>query len=92
MAVPKQRKTKSRRNQRRMHIHLKKPSLASCSKCKEQKLTHAVCPTCGYYKNREVIDMMKDTKKETPNEKQEKQEKEEKKALTMAALSKKEKK
>ncbi len=92
MAVPKQRKTKSRRNQRRMHIHLKKPSLVVCPKCKEKKLTHAVCSACGYYKNREVIDIMKDKKKETIKEKEEKQEKENKKALTMEAMSKKEKK
>lgn len=92
MAVPKQRKTKSRRNQRRMHIHLKKPALVNCPKCKEKKLTHAVCSFCGYYKNREVIDVMKEKKTEGTKKEQEKQEKEEKKALTMEALSKKEKK
>ncbi len=90
MAVPKQRKTKSRRNQRRMHIHLKKPSLIVCPQCKEKKLIHALCSSCGYYKNREVIDVLKDKKKETTKEKEEKQAKEEKKALTMEALSKKE--
>jgi len=88
MAVPKQRKTKSRRNQRRMHIHLDKPSLASCPQCKEKKLMHTVCKACGYYKNREVVDVLKDKKSASDKEKQEE---EKKKPLTAESLSKKDK-
>jgi len=65
MGVPKQRKTKGRRNQRRMHIFLKKPALAKCPKCGHFVLPHMVCPNCGYYKGIEVIDVLKKlTKKE----------------------------
>ncbi len=65
MAVPKQRKTKSRRNQRRMHIHLKLPTLHPCSKCGKPTRPHVVCLSCGYYKGRVVIDVLKKlTKKE----------------------------
>lgn len=65
MAVPKQRKTKSRRNQRRMHIFLKEPGLNDCPKCKKSVLPHTVCFNCGYYKQEEVIDVLKKlTKKE----------------------------
>lgn len=60
MAVPKQRKTKSRRNQRRMHQHLETPSLVSCRKCGKPKRSHATCDYCGYYRDREVIDVLKD--------------------------------
>ena len=88
MAVPKQRKTKSRRNQRRMHIHLKTPSLVVCSKCKEKKVMHTVCGACGFYKDREVVDVLKKAKIETSKEKADKVKKEEDKALTMEALSK----
>ncbi len=63
MAVPKQRKTKGRRNQRRMHIYLDEPTLTDCSQCKEKKLAHAVCPSCGHYKGREVVDVLKKEKK-----------------------------
>ncbi len=85
MAVPKQRKTKSRRNQRRMHIHLDKPSLVDCPQCKEKKLMHTVCKACGYYKNREVIDVLK--KEKTSKEITEKK----KENLDMGSLSKKNK-
>lgn len=65
MAVPRQRKTKSRRNQRRMHIFLESPTLTPCQKCGRSILPHIVCPNCGYYKGMEVIDVLKKlTKKE----------------------------
>ncbi len=94
MAVPKQRKTKSRRNQRRMHIHLDKPSLVVCPQCKEKKLMHTVCKSCGYYKGREVIDVLKEKKSASGKEslaKKKEEAKEKKKPLTMEALSKKDK-
>ncbi len=87
MAVPKQRKTKSRRNQRRMHIHLDKPSFVVCPQCKEKKVMHTVCRECGYYKGREVVDVLKEKKSGS-----EKETGREKKPLTMEAMSKKEKK
>ena len=58
MAVPKQRKTKSRRNQRRSHIHLPAPNLVKCSKCGKLKKSHTVCVYCGYYRGKEVIDVL----------------------------------
>jgi len=65
MAVPKWRKTKGKRNQRRGHIFLKKPNLAKCPKCGHFVLPHTVCSNCGYYKGVEVIDVLKKlTKKE----------------------------
>jgi len=65
MAVPKQHKTKSRRDQRRMHIYLEKPKLIKCSKCGAMILPHTVCYNCGYYKGKQVIDVLsKLTKKE----------------------------
>jgi large subunit ribosomal protein L32 len=63
--VPKQRKTKSRQANRRMHLFIKNRSLVSCLKCGKPVLPHTVCTNCGYYKGREVIDVMKKlTKKE----------------------------
>lgn len=59
MAVPKKRTTSSSRDQRRMHIFLKKPALAKCSKCGHFALPHAVCPNCGYYKGNEVVNVLK---------------------------------
>jgi large subunit ribosomal protein L32 len=93
MAVPKQRKTKSRRNQRRMHIHIKTPSLKKCPKCGQPFLPHAVCPNCGYYKGRQVVDVLKKlNKKEKKAKEKELAEKEatkkgDKKSLDMKNLS-----
>jgi len=65
MSVPKQRKTSGRRDNRRMHLFLKKRNLAKCQKCGSFILPHIVCPDCGYYKGVEVIDVLKKlTKKE----------------------------
>ncbi|MBZ1348576.1 MAG: 50S ribosomal protein L32 [Candidatus Nealsonbacteria bacterium] len=96
MSVPKQRKTKSRRNQRRSHIFLKEPFIYSCSKCKKPVLPHTACFNCGYYKGREIIDVLRKlTKKEKKQkekdaamkERQEGKEKQEK-PLTLEELSK----
>ena len=92
MAVPKQRHTKSRRNKRRANIRLKAPSLVKCSKCGKMKRSHAVCQNCGYYKGREVIDVLKDlTKKEKKKKEKEisLKEEQEPKNLSMEGLSKK---
>jgi large subunit ribosomal protein L32 len=56
--VPKKRHTKSSRNQRRMHLFLKKPNLSACSKCGKPVRQHMVCPACGFYKGKEVIDVL----------------------------------
>lgn len=58
MPVPKQRHTKSRRNRRRSHLALKKKNLSSCPKCGEPVLSHHYCPNCGFYKGREVVDVL----------------------------------
>ncbi len=94
MAVPKQRKTKSRRNNRRMHIFTKKPSLVSCSHCGKKIKQHTACFNCGYYKGREVVDVMEklDKKEQKKREKEialKDKDSKDKKPLTMENLSKK---
>lgn len=92
MAVPKRRKTKSRRNQRRMHIFIKPPFLTVCLKCGKPVLPHTVCRNCGYYKGEEVVNVLeKLTKKERKKREKEMTAKGEKnsKPLSMEELSKK---
>lgn len=56
MAVPKKKISKSRRNMRRSHDALKSATYEECSNCGELKRPHHVCPSCGHYKGREVME------------------------------------
>ncbi|HHZ16472.1 MAG TPA: 50S ribosomal protein L32 [Peptococcaceae bacterium] len=56
MGVPQNRRSKARNRRRRAEImRLEAPNLNKCPKCHEPKLPHRLCPSCGYYNNREVI-------------------------------------
>ena len=55
--LPKQKTSKSRRDRRRSHHALKRPNLIACSNCGEVRQPHRVCPNCGYYQGREVINV-----------------------------------
>ena len=57
MAVPKQRKGRmSTHNRRSANDRISSPARSVCPQCGEAKLPHRVCPNCGYYKNREVLE------------------------------------
>ncbi len=56
MAVPKRKTSKSRRDKRRTHQKTEAPNVIPCDQCGEPKLPHHVCPECGYYKGRNVIE------------------------------------
>ncbi|MEA3273451.1 MAG: 50S ribosomal protein L32 [Patescibacteria group bacterium] len=58
MAVPKQKQSKSRTRRRRSHHALKPTQLVKCSHCGKMKLNHTICDHCGYYKGRQVIDVL----------------------------------
>jgi len=55
MANPKRRNTRSRRGKRRSHDAVTPPGRSLCTTCFEAKPPHQVCPHCGSYKGREVI-------------------------------------
>lgn len=57
MAVPQNKISKSRRNQRRSHDFLVAANPNECSNCGELKRPHHVCPSCGHYAAREVVAM-----------------------------------
>ena len=94
MAVPKQRHTKSRRNRRRMHIFLKSPNLTKCPKCGKPTLPHIVCLNCGYYKGKEMVNVLKkltkrERKKKEKEIKTEDKEKNKGKSLSLRELPRK---
>lgn len=55
MAVPKKKKSKSRRDMRRSHDALKPASYVECPNCGELTRPHHVCPACGHYDGRETL-------------------------------------
>ncbi|MGH1369196.1 MAG: 50S ribosomal protein L32 [Maritimibacter sp.] len=60
MAVPQNKITRSRRNNRRSHDALVADNPNECSSCGELKRPHHVCPSCGNYADREVIAVVDD--------------------------------
>ena len=79
MAVPKKRTTRSKRGKRRSH-HAHSPlNLIRCPKCKTYTLSHQMCPACGIYAGRIVVDVQaklskKEQQKKAKEEEQKKQE------------------
>ncbi|MFQ5878145.1 MAG: 50S ribosomal protein L32 [Acidobacteriota bacterium] len=57
MPNPKRRHSRARRDKRRAHDRLVRPSLSRCPNCDEERLPHRVCPHCGHYRGREVIEV-----------------------------------
>ncbi len=57
MGVPKRKTSKARRDKRNAHRGLAAPSLSRCPQCNEQRLPHRVCPGCGYYRDRLVLEL-----------------------------------
>ena len=57
MAVQQNKKSPAKRGMHRAHDFLTAHSLAECPNCHEKKMPHRVCPKCGYYKGREVIEV-----------------------------------
>jgi large subunit ribosomal protein L32 len=56
MPNPKKRHSKTRRDKRRTHDRLTSPQFSVCQSCGEVKVPHRVCPHCGNYRGRTVIE------------------------------------
>ncbi|MBS0605634.1 MAG: 50S ribosomal protein L32 [Parachlamydiales bacterium] len=55
MAVPRNRTSNARKNSRRAH-HAKKPkNVSNCSNCSKPRIPHRICPHCGFYAGRAVV-------------------------------------
>lgn len=57
MGVPKRKKSKMRTRQRKASKRWQGPALASCPQCGETSVPHHACPSCGYYKGRQVLSL-----------------------------------
>lgn len=57
MANPKRKISKSKRDKRHASWmnRLRTSQLSECPECGEPKLSHRVCPNCGYYRGQKVF-------------------------------------
>ena len=51
------RHTRSQTGQRRSHDALKNQNIGFCSKCGAAKPSHVMCPHCGFYGDKTVVDI-----------------------------------
>jgi large subunit ribosomal protein L32 len=56
VAVPKRRKSSSKRDMRRAnHDKVAAPTVVGCPNCEAPMVPHRVCGSCGFYKGRAVL-------------------------------------
>ena len=57
MAVPKRKMSRSNTRSRRAQWKATPVTLVNCPRCRERKLPHVACPTCGTYDGRAVLEV-----------------------------------
>ncbi|MEZ4820215.1 MAG: 50S ribosomal protein L32 [Bdellovibrionota bacterium] len=57
MPVPKKKTSKSRRDKRRSHHALTAKGVHTCPQCGSNVQFHHVCQSCGFYKDKEVVEI-----------------------------------
>lgn len=57
MALPKRKLSRSRTRHRRANwLRIAAPTVVACARCKAPTRPHTVCPTCGTYAGRTVVE------------------------------------
>lgn len=60
MAVPKHKTSKSRAaNRKSVNMRIASPTLSVCGTCGNIVVPHRVCPKCGFYRGKQVIETEK---------------------------------
>jgi large subunit ribosomal protein L32 len=55
--LPKRKYPKARQGKRRSHLALKPAQLTRCPQCRSARLPHTACPTCGFYKGVQAVEV-----------------------------------
>jgi large subunit ribosomal protein L32 len=56
MALPKHKHSKARTRKRRSHQAVTRLKLQYCPQCGTAKPSHVICPNCGHYQGRTMIE------------------------------------
>jgi large subunit ribosomal protein L32 len=57
MPLPKRRHSRTRGRKRRTGWKIARPNVIKCENCGNSRLPHHICPHCGYYSGRQVIEV-----------------------------------
>ncbi len=57
MAVPKRKTSKQRKRKRRTHYKATLPGISQCSNCGATTRPHHLCTSCGYYGDKEIVEV-----------------------------------
>mgnify|MGYP005863121619 CR=1 FL=1 len=55
--LPKKQLSKSKQRSRAAHYRHPGAGLSQCPQCHTLKLSHRICPQCGYYKGHQVLEV-----------------------------------
>ena len=69
MAVPARKVSKTRGAMRRAHVALSAKATTTCPNCGEVIKSHRVCPKCGTYRNKQVVDKKEQAKDDSKSKK-----------------------
>jgi large subunit ribosomal protein L32 len=58
LANPTHRHSRARRDKRRANWKGEAPNLGQCPECKEMKMPHRVCPSCGIYNGTRILEVV----------------------------------
>ena len=67
MPEPKKRKSHSASRLKRAHQKYTLPTLSPCPHCKELIVLSRVCPYCGYFKGKKVVELQEEVKTKVKN-------------------------
>jgi large subunit ribosomal protein L32 len=54
---PKRRHSIARKGKRRSSIHLTVRGSVICKNCQARHIPHTICPNCGYYRGKQVVNI-----------------------------------
>jgi large subunit ribosomal protein L32 len=60
--LPKKKHSVARKKRKRAHIKATIPTLIACPQCRSPKPSHQVCPVCGTYNGRQVLNVTREPK------------------------------